>query len=416
MDYTFENIRKNGLLLYEYVRGSVAQGTNLPTSDVDTGGVFIMPKRDILGITQPYISEVNDGHGDNVWYEAGKYLSLLCKANPTMLESLFVDRQYILYCHPAFQPILDFRDMFVTKETFKSFLGYAKSQIEKAQGKHKRFMNEVNDRRTPIDFCYCPNDECQGTMLISNWLAKRGLKQRYCGLSRLPHMTTSYAVFYDYGTHLRVEFKDYQDWNNYWRTCDDLDYALLVELRSEYPGVKWNVCLNNDEEYRRLLSQVPPKGYHGIQKDDGSSDELRLDSIIKGDKQKTQLSYNKEAYSTHCREYRETQEWKEKRNPVRYAENQGAKYDRKNMMHCMRLIHMGIEIATTGKVNVNREKIDREYLLAIRRGEIPYEELLAEAKRKEAVLKAVIDTCLLPETVDREFVNLLLLKIRDKFN
>ena len=43
--YTFENIRENGLLLYEYVRGSNAYGLSLPTSDIDTGGVYLMPKK-----------------------------------------------------------------------------------------------------------------------------------------------------------------------------------------------------------------------------------------------------------------------------------------------------------------------------------------------------------------------------------
>ena len=47
MKYTFENIRENGLLLYEYVRGSQAYGLALPTSDEDTGGVFLMKNEDV---------------------------------------------------------------------------------------------------------------------------------------------------------------------------------------------------------------------------------------------------------------------------------------------------------------------------------------------------------------------------------
>ena len=42
MRYNFENIKKNGLLLYEYVRGSHAYGLNIETSDIDTGGVFVL--------------------------------------------------------------------------------------------------------------------------------------------------------------------------------------------------------------------------------------------------------------------------------------------------------------------------------------------------------------------------------------
>ena len=38
--YTFQDIRNKGLLLYEYIRGSHCQGTNIDNlSDTDTGGV-----------------------------------------------------------------------------------------------------------------------------------------------------------------------------------------------------------------------------------------------------------------------------------------------------------------------------------------------------------------------------------------
>ena len=43
--YTFDDIREKGLLLYEYVRGSHAYGLDLPTSDVDTGGIYMSTAR-----------------------------------------------------------------------------------------------------------------------------------------------------------------------------------------------------------------------------------------------------------------------------------------------------------------------------------------------------------------------------------
>ena len=79
MKYTFENIRKQGLLLYEYVRGSQAYGLSLPTSDEDTGGVFIMQHNDLLGLPSNIIDQVNDEKNDNVWYEIGKYVEYLPK-------------------------------------------------------------------------------------------------------------------------------------------------------------------------------------------------------------------------------------------------------------------------------------------------------------------------------------------------
>ena len=40
---TFEDIEKNGLLLYRYTRGSHCQGTATESSDIDEGGVYICP-------------------------------------------------------------------------------------------------------------------------------------------------------------------------------------------------------------------------------------------------------------------------------------------------------------------------------------------------------------------------------------
>jgi predicted nucleotidyltransferase len=132
MNYTFNEIREKGLLLYEYVRGSQAYGLALPTSDEDTGGVFAMGFEDVMGVSTNKVEQVADERNDVVWYEIGKFLELLAKANPTMLESLFVPERCIKYVHPSFKVILENRGMFVTKETFKSFIGYATSQIQKA--------------------------------------------------------------------------------------------------------------------------------------------------------------------------------------------------------------------------------------------------------------------------------------------
>ena len=40
MKLTFKDIEERGLLLYRYVRGSQAYGTNTPESDQDEGGIY----------------------------------------------------------------------------------------------------------------------------------------------------------------------------------------------------------------------------------------------------------------------------------------------------------------------------------------------------------------------------------------
>lgn len=425
--YTFENIREQNILLYEYVRGSQAYGLSLPTSDEDTGGVFIMDYSDVLGISDNKIDQVNDAKNDTVWYEIGKYIELLAKANPNMLESLFIPDHCVKYIHPAFQIIKDNRNTFVTKETFKSFVGYATSQIQKARGLNKKIVNPITERKTPIDFCYTFNGY-QGTTPILNWLEERHMKQIYCGLNHLPNMNQMYGVFYDYAQHIRMEYKNVNDfivaYNNY------LDDPILDNCK-KYPVFNWfdnflydyvmdkhidsgehnNTAILTDAYYA-----LNPKGYHGIVKEAGTSNDVHLDSILKGDYPICHMSYNEDGYQSHCRMYKEYKEWEAKRNPQRYLENLEKDFDRKNMMHCVRLLTMGIEIATTGQVNVDRTNIDREFLLNIRLGNTTYEEIIAYADAKKAELQEAIEKCdFLPDKIDMDAVNNILINIRKTF-
>ena len=433
MKYTFENIREKGLLLYEYVRGSQSYGLALPTSDEDTGGVFLMEHNDLLGISSNRVEQVNDEKNDTVWYEIGKYVELLAKSNPTMLESLFIPEHCVKYVHPAFKVILDNKNIFVTKETFKSFVGYATSQIQKARGLNKKIVNPIVERKQPIDFCFTFNDY-QGTTPISTWLNERHMKQIYCGLNHLPNMNQMYGVFYDYAQHIRMEWKTPEEFIKVY--TEYLDDPVLENCK-KYPVFNWfdnflsdftigkyqdadETKIFDEYESEEIIEEayhaLEPKGYHGIQKEAGTSNDIHLDSIKKGDYPICHMSYNEDGYQSHCRMYKEYKEWEKNRNPQRYLENLEKDFDRKNMMHCIRLLTMGIEIAKTGKVNVDRTNIDRDFLLNIRLGNTTYEEIIEFADNKKKELEEAIKNCdFLPQTVDSHKINDLLIKIRSNF-
>ena len=149
-----------GEILYEYIRGSHLYNTCVETSDVDQGGIYIMPDDYLLGLGLDYQPEIKDESNDKCIWEIGRFLELVLSSNPTVLEALFVPEDKVIYEHPVIKELRSLRNEFVTKKCFKPFGGYATSQIQKAQGQNKKIHWDVTQmvRKTPMDFCYTSMD------------------------------------------------------------------------------------------------------------------------------------------------------------------------------------------------------------------------------------------------------------------
>lgn len=429
MKETFEDIKNSGRLIYQYIRGSHAYGLNVETSDVDTGGVYITDNKRLLGLRSNYCEQISDEKNDNVWYEVGRFLELLLNSNPNMLEALFVPERCILYKHPVMDIILENRYKFLSKKAFNSLTSYGIEQIRKARGLNKKIVNPIVERKGPIDFCYTFRK--QGTQPIQIWLAEHGLKQIYCGLNHLPNMDQMYGVYYDWGQHIHMEWKTAEEFadflvdvvinekeDKFIDSLKEMNYDLWFQFM---PHVKYwtKAKFINDakEQWIQRYNEIKPKGYHGIVKEDGSSCYVHLDSIIKGDKPICWMSYNDDGFQSHCKQYKDYKDWEKKRNQARYESNLEKNYDSKNIMHCVRLIQMGIELAKTGELNVDREKTgDRQFLLDIRNHKYEYDYLIDYCEKKKAEMDEAIKTCNLPEEIDKDFVNELLIRVRQAFD
>lgn len=82
-------------------------------------------------------------------------------------------------------------------------------------------------------------------------------------------------------------------------------------------------------------------------------------------------------------------------------------------MHCMRLISMGQEIAEgKGIILDRREAGDREFLMNIRNHKYEYDELMEFVKEKKAKMDEAIAKSNLPEHIDKDLVNDILIEIR----
>jgi hypothetical protein len=127
------------------------------------------------------------------------------------------------------------------------------------------------------------------------------------------------------------------------------------------------------------------------------------------------MSFNKDGYSKHCKQYTEYKKWEKERNPLRYESNLNKNYDAKNMMHCVRLMHMAYEIAQGKGFNVDRTNIDREFLLNIRNHKFEYEYLINYLDEFKIKMEDAMTNSNLPDKVDIDKVNELLIKIRKMY-
>lgn len=402
----FKTIRDRGLLLYEFIRGSKCHGIDTPLSDTDMGGVYMAPAEQLIGLGLDYQDQVSDEKHDTVWHELNKYTNLLLKSNPTVMESLFIDPEFVVYEHPIITEIKKHRDEFVTKACFPSFYGYAQTQIEKARGLNKKIVNPITERLTPLDFCYTYYK--QGSSSIVEWLAHRNLRQEFCGLVNVNHMRDNYSVFYDWGAQIQADGITVNDFLTWFMLPQNDPKRNMVELIvSVYNLDICEIRQAFNEWYNRYSK---PIGYRGIQKANGN--DVHCSSIAKFEPPICYISYNRDGYSTHCKKYKEYIDWEKKRNPVRYQSNLNKNYDAKNMCECFRLINMGIEIARGEGVKVNRRNIDREFLLDIKSHKFEYDYLIGLVQEKKAEMDEAMAKSNLPDNIDVDKVNNILINIR----
>jgi len=421
-----------GEILYEYIRGSHLYNTNLegidsegnPLSDEDHGGIYIIPNDACLGLGLDYQNEIKDESNDKCIWEIGRFLELALSSNPTVLEALFVPDDKVIYEHPVIKELRSHRNEFVSKKCFAPFGGYAVSQIKKAQGQNKKIHWDIKEmeRKTPLDFCYTFHK--QGSMPMGKWLEERGLDQRNCGLVNVPNMPDMYGVYYDFGQHFKLNNISKADFYNM-----DMDNPLFKYLVDVY-GYEYVVGeYDSEQQYNLGLSsfyddnEKPKGGYCGIIAPDGDSNTIRFVSVPKEDRPICFMSYNANGYATHCREYKEYEDWKAHRNKARYESNlegemsgnADMKYDCKNMMHCFRLMAMAKEIAEGKSVILDRTGIDRDFLLDVRNRKYGYSELQKRMLELKDQMDEAINNSTIKDNIDPNVVNELLLNVRNQF-
>lgn len=346
---TLEELHSKNIIVFECLSGSHAYGLATPESDVDIKGVFILPREDYFGLN--YVEQVSNVTNDIVYYELGRFVELLSKSNPNMLELLYTPGDTVRKIHPVFEKIRTIN--LLSKQCKDSFGGYAMTQVRKAKGLNKKILNPVEkERKGILDFCFVAYQ--QGSIPVVEFLKINNLDQAKCGLSKIPHMHEMYGLYYGEPTFRGIARKE-------------------------------------------------------------NANEVSLSSVPKGIEPIAMMSFNKSAYSKYCKDYKEYWEWVGKRNDTRYQNtlDHGKNYDSKNMMHTIRLLTMCEEIGINGTLNVRRE--DRDYLLRIKKGEFQYDELLEIAENKIAFINEIYERSDLPDRPNMNELNKTLIEIRRAF-
>ena len=347
-----EDLRQQGNILLECLSGSRAYGTDTPESDTDIRGIFIATADQFYGLEHP--DQISDDTNDTTFYEIGRFIELLTKNNPNILELIFTSGDSILQ-RSALLDALTPRD-YLSKLCEQTFAGYAVAQIKKARGLNKKIVNPQPEKRRPaIDFCHVIQG--QGSIPFQNFLEERRINIRDCALVNIPHMRDVHALFHDPTGEI---------------------------------------------------------GYRGIFKNKDAT-EVRFSSVPKEAEPIAHLAYNPDAFKKHCRQHKEYWSWVRNRNDARYNTNieHGKNYDSKNLMHTFRLLDMAEEIAREKTLSVRRPNAD--FLMRIRRGEFEYDHLIEMAEEKIQTIAQLYATADLPEQPDRHKANETLVEIRQKY-
>ena len=361
---TIQILKNKNLLLFEAISGSRSFGLATENSDTDIKGVFYLPKEDFFGLN--YIPQISNETNDEVYYEIGRFVALLQKNNPNILEILASPEDCVLHKNP----LMDFLkpEDFLSKLCKDTFAGYAISQIKKAKGLNKKILNPVEkERKSILDFCYILQN--QGSIPLKKWLkefpsfggvsansGRGGLVQEKCGLSSISNTKGNYALFYD---------------------------------------------------------ESGTFGYKGIIQNEDAN-QVSVSSIPKEEQPLAYLFCNLDAYSTYCKEYREYWKWVSERNEDRYNvnRNHGQNYDSKNMMHTIRLLESCEQIFKTNSLNIRVE--NREELLDIKAGNWSYENVMQKAESLIKSIENYHSTSTLPDFPDLEKTTKILVEIREE--
>ena len=366
-DVRIAAVRESGAILMEYVGGSTAYGTRLPSSDFDCRGFFCLPRSQYLGTSSP-VSQISDDReiegkkeNDAAFFSFRRSFELLKKSGPNILESLWVPPDCLVSSSPEFEKVIANRHLFISKDCVSSHCGYAMHQKDRAKGKNKK-VNNPQKKTPPVKEDFCRIIPCIPS--ANPWTH--------------PDMPSP-----------RMPFRPILIKDMPWIDLKDYHVAAVEHMQNAY----------------RLYCYYGDPACKGVFRGDGM---LVCESIPMDDEHPRfsgVLLYDKSEYERALKDWKSYWDWMKNRNSQRWLDQEGGKlqFDSKSMAHCMRLLMSAINIVKNGEPLVRLSGKNLEEVMAIRTGQrTDYDGIMADVENKLDELRAAEQTSSIPDTVDEE--------------
>ena len=346
---TAQQLAKDNLIVRHYA-GSRAYGTALPTSDTDFRGIFV---GDPVNIRTPFfrVDEVKvQGEEDTVMYELANFMKLAVDCNPNVVETLWVDMSDVTFQHPAYMLMREAAPKLLSSRIAFTTSGYALAQLKRIRG-HNKWINNPQEKEPP----------------------------RQTDFLTLVHNFTTLRMF----KFNALEYREGHSFVPYGGAGNGTIFGVYEKPGAQLFSDDWTL---NVAEY------------------EGNTHELGTPLFL--------VKFNKDVYNAAKEKWAQYWTWKRERNEVRSELEEQYGYDTKHAMHLVRLLRMGVEALTEGKLYVRRP--DAEELLAIRAGAWTYEQVVEYAEMMDhKVREELLPKTFLPKKPNVNLAAQLTLEVQD---
>jgi uncharacterized protein len=338
--------------VFSTIVGSKAYGTDTPDSDTDIRGIAVLDNlKYYFGFVDRF-EQYEDPKDDTVIYDIRKAFKLISDANPNMIDLLFTDERFFQKVDPGFQIVLDNKEKFLSKRVRYTYTGYAFAQLKRIKTARGWLLNPPAKKPERSDY---------------------GLPDK------------SLLSKDDLGAF---------QWVLAYLLKDSLEYLNLSDsTKIELEAANWIGMVQQ--------KGIPDEAFGQIQKITGASD-MWMETMRR-----------EQMYLNAKRHFDSYMQWKDGRNKKRATLEEKFGYDTKHASHLVRLMRMGKEILTDGKVLVFRP--DRDELRAIRNGAWPYDSIEEYANNMEQEIATLSSASTLPNEPNRPALDKLCSDVIQKF-